>query len=182
MPDDVVIVRSDGAAVEGVLTEITNLYREVYAEPPYNSGPLFDLVSFRERTLRQAARDGFTLVTARDHDGNLAGFAFGVPFAAGRWWSGDATPPPDEILSAAKFAVIELVVRQSHRGHGIGRSLITTLLAERPEPYAFLTAFPDAPAREVYRRWGWTQVGTAHHTPDSPILDSLVLPLRAVQQ
>jgi GNAT superfamily N-acetyltransferase len=176
MPDDI-IARTGGADIDEMLPEMTDLYREIYAEPPYNSGPLFEIDAFQARTRRQAARDGFTLVTARTADATMIGFAFGVPFAAGQWWSGEATPPPADILSAPKFAVIELVVRHTHRGHGIGRKLLTTLLVDRPEPYAFLTAFPDAPAREVYRRWGWTQVGTAHHTPDSPILDSLVLPL-----
>lgn len=177
MPDDIIVARTDGADIDEILPEMTNLYREVYAEPPYNSGPLFDIDAFQTRTRRQATRAGFTLITARDDDTSMIGFAFGVPFAAHQWWSGEATPPPAEILAAPKFAVIELVVRQSRRGHGIGHNLMTTLLADRPEPYAFLTAFPDAAAREVYRRWGWTQVGTAHHTPDSPVLDSLVLPL-----
>jgi GNAT superfamily N-acetyltransferase len=108
----------------------------------------------------------------------LIGYSFGLTFPESRWWSGDATAPPQEILSVAKFAVIELLVRKQFRGHGVGRRLLDELLSERTESYAILTAMPDAPAREAYRRWGWRQIGTAHHTPDSPVLDALVLPLR----
>jgi hypothetical protein len=36
---------------------------------------------------------------------------------------------------------------------------------------------PDAEARRLYERWGWTQTGTAQHSPESPILDALALPL-----
>jgi ribosomal protein S18 acetylase RimI-like enzyme len=159
------------------MPELTSIYREVYAEPPYSSGALWNVESFQDRTVRQAGRDGFAMVTARLPSGELIGYSFGLTFPAGRWWSGDATAPPPAILNADKFAVIELLVRERFRERGTGRRLLDELLSGRGEAYAVLTAMPDAPARELYRRWGWIPVGTAHHTPESPVLDSLVLPL-----
>ena len=159
-----------------MLDELATVYLEVYAEPPYNSGPLVSEDAFRGRTGRQAVRDGFTIITAREGR-TLVGFSFGLPFAAGAWWAGAATPPPGDVLAGEKFAVIELVVRKPWRGRGLGRRLLAELLAGRPEPFAILTAVAAAPARELYARWGWEQTGTAQHTPDADVMDQLVLRL-----
>ena len=177
MSQEITMERIGGADVRAMFDEILAVYLEVYAEPPYSSGPLFHADAFTGRTHAQAPQKGFACVTARDPDRALAGFAFGLPFGPGRWWAGRATPPPPQILGAWKFAVIELVLRRPWRGRGIGRRLHDTLLSGRPEQYAILTAAPEAPARQMYARWGWTQIGTAHHTPDSPVLDALVLSL-----
>lgn len=160
------------------LDELAKIYTEVYAEPPYNAGSLWSAEAFVARTRRQATLDGFSFLAASIKE-EIAGFAFGLTFGEGVWWSGHATAPPDDILTARKFAVIELVVRRRWRGRGIGHQLVNQLLADRSEGYAILTAMPGAAAREMYRRWGWTQTGTAHHAPDSPILDALILPLPA---
>ncbi|MCZ9342273.1 GNAT family N-acetyltransferase, partial [Streptomyces sp. TRM76130] len=45
------------------------------------------------------------------------------------------------------------------RGRGHGRVLLEALLAGRTERYAVLAASTRAPARELYRRWGWTKAG-----------------------
>lgn len=169
------IERGGGSVVSGLLDELTKLYAEVYAEPPYNSGPLFGLDSFTARTTRQASRPGFAISWARSSEGELIGFSFGLPFESGKWWAGNASPPPAEILEAPKFAVIELVVAGSWRGRGVGRELIGDLLGRRTEAFAILTADPDAPARRIYEHWGWEQVGTARHTDDAPLMDQLVL-------
>jgi ribosomal protein S18 acetylase RimI-like enzyme len=81
-------------------------------------------------------------------------------------------------LDAPKFAVIELIVDEAWRGRGIGRQLMDDLLADRTEPYAMLTTRATNPARKMYSRWGWVQVGTTQHTPTAPVMDQLVLPLR----
>jgi GNAT superfamily N-acetyltransferase len=178
MPDAVTTDVGDGAAAADMLDELTTLYAEVYAEPPYNETGPEHVAEFIERTTRQTQRPGFRIVWLRDGS-TLAGFAFGFTMPSGAWWRGDATTPPDEILAGEKFAVIELVVGPHWRGRGLARRLMNELLAGRHEPYAILTAVPSAPARRIYEHWGWQQVGTAHHTPDAAIMDQLVLPLRA---
>lgn len=175
---DIEIRRHDGNAVDRLLGEIADLYEQVYAEPPYHGGPLFSRERFLERTNRQRRADGFELVTVRAGSA-LVGFSFGFTFAPGRWWRGQTLPePPPEIVNASKFAVIELVVDQGWRGGGLGRELLTRLLADRPETYAMLLAEPTAPARQIYQRWGWRHVADVRPSTDAPRMHALVLPLR----
>lgn len=50
------------------------------------------------------------------------------------------------------------------------------LLVDRHEPYATLAADPRSPARRIYARNGWRQVGKSV-LPWGPPMDLLVLPL-----
>ncbi|MBG0569186.1 GNAT family N-acetyltransferase [Actinoplanes aureus] len=161
-------------AVEARIDELAEIYAEVYSEPPYDSGELWSRSVFVDRTRRQARREGFSFLAARvGHQ--VVGFSFGLPFAEGSWWAGDATEPPAELRAASKFAVIELLVRKRWRRLGIGHQLMNGLLSGRTERYAILTAVPNADARRLYERWGWVQTGTAQHSPESPVLDALAL-------
>lgn len=167
--DDATAVLSD---------DYTRLYQDVYAEPPYNGGPLYERDRFLDRTCRQVERPGFELLSAIDTaTGELAGFCFGLTFAPGQWWRGDITEPPAQVLNAPKATVIELVLRKQYRGHGHGHRLLTQWLAERAEPYGMLLAHPDAPAHALYLRWGWQIVGTCRPAPDADVSNVLVLPL-----
>ncbi|MBB5874653.1 GNAT superfamily N-acetyltransferase [Allocatelliglobosispora scoriae] len=177
MPHQSTISIASGPSALERLDELTDLYLEVYAEPPYNSGPLWHKDAFLNRTHNQAAREGFTLVTADDHDGTLCGFTFGLTIDAGKWWANSLTEPPEQIRAAAKFAVIELVVRRPHRERGLGRTLLTTLLNTRTEPYAILSAMPSAPARDIYEHWGWHHIATSQPNDDAPMLDTMMLQL-----
>src|SRR4051794_31228273 len=105
------------------MDDLVGVYTEVYAEPPYNSGPLWSAEAFATRTRRQAFREGFSFVAATNGE-DVVGFAFGLKFQAGQWWSGNATKPPPAVLGVDKFAVIELVVRRQSRGLGLGRRLM----------------------------------------------------------
>jgi GNAT superfamily N-acetyltransferase len=172
------IERGDGAAVMAMLEPITELYLEVRAAQPHASSSLYSRDAFVSRTTAQAGRDGFAATWTRPGE-DLVGFAFGFTMPPGGWWGGNPTPPPAEILDQPKFAVIELNVAAAWRGQGIGRRLLDDLLSDRPEPYAILTTGPDEPARQMYVHWGWEQVGTAQHTPEAPVMDQLVLKLRA---
>jgi GNAT superfamily N-acetyltransferase len=176
MADDVTVERGDGPDLLGILDEVTDLYLAVRAELPDPDSALYSREAFTTRTTSQAGRDGFAAVWART-GGTLVGFGFGFRFGEGRWWSGNPTTPPAEILDATKFALIELNVAAAWRGRGIGRRMHDLLLENRPEPYAILTATHDDPARRMYERWGWEQIGTAQHTPDAPVMDQLLLRL-----
>lgn len=166
MPD---IRHQDRQYVLQHLEELADLYEAVYAEPPYNAAPKFSRGRFLERTRDQVLGTGFALVAAHDNDA-LIGFAFGFTLPAGGWW-GNATFPPETLKAASKFAVVELVVARPSRGLGLGRQLLDALLADRSEPYATLAAVLDAPAYEMYMRWGWTKVGEFRKEP--PYSDAL---------
>lgn len=170
--------RHDAPAAASMLDQLADLYDEVRAEAPYNSaGPIWTRQAFLDRTRTQLADPGFVLVTAQA-DKQLVGFAFGLPMAPGRWFSGDTSPPAD-ILAASKFAVIELNVARPWRRQGIGRALLDSLLADRSEQYAMLGTLIEAPARRVYERWGWRSVAASQPNTGIPPMETLVLPLTA---
>lgn len=167
--------RHDGQKTISMLNEIADVYVPAYQEPPYEPHSMFSRESFLERTARQASRDGFQLVAARTIENRLVGFSFGLPFESSRWWRdvSGSTPPP-EIVTASKFAVIELVVESSHRGQGLARRLLDSLLEGRAEKYAMLLAEPGTRARDMYARWGWEQVAQVQSQPGAEIDDVLV--------
>lgn len=165
------------AAADAVLSDpYGDAYEEIYAEPPYNAGPLFTRGRFVERTVSQVNSPGFELVAAEDHSG-LAGFCFGFTMPERRWWRGSTTPPPSEVAQAPKLAVIELILRKRYRGRGTGHRLLDELSESRPEPYATLLSHPDAPAHSLYERWGWRVVGTCQPAPDAPAMDVMLIEL-----
>lgn len=165
--------RLDRDEVQRRAMKIVELYRRVYAEPPYLETEEH-VVDFINRFEEQLTRRGFTLSAAEDN-GVMIGYAYGVTFGRDEWWS-DADPQPAETVDKPKFAVMELVLEKSYRGRGLGSRLMRALLTSRVEPYATLCANPAAPARQIYRHWGWRQVGQAR-PPGIPTLDVLLRPL-----
>jgi GNAT superfamily N-acetyltransferase len=167
-----VLVRRSGQETLAMLDEIADLYCNVHRE---DTDLLFSRASFVMRTNNQARDPGFELITADVAD-TLVGCSFGLPFTPGRWWA-RATPPARQFLDASKFAVIELDVHEDHRGHGLGKQLLQTLLADRHEDFATLTAIPNSIAHAMYLRWGWYKVGEVGGD-DGPLMDVLAVPLR----
>jgi GNAT superfamily N-acetyltransferase len=170
------LARYDGSDLLARLGEFTSLYLEVYAEPPYDSGPVWSADAFLDRTRRQTAAQGFSCVAAYDAAGDLIGYSFGLPFAAKQWWANTTATPP-ELIDSPKFAVIELIVQAHWRGRGIGRRLLDALLSQRSEPYATLTAIATAPARTLYDHLGWTKVADIRPSDQRPPFDVLALRL-----
>jgi GNAT superfamily N-acetyltransferase len=166
--------RHDGRVGTELIEQLADAYMEGYADDPDIGHSIYARDAFVERTTRQAATQGFVLITAHAND-RWAGFSFGMHFPAGRWWAGEwEAEQPEEVLSAEKFAVIELVVLPAARGVGIATRLMAAVLADRPEPWATLLADQRGRARDMYDRWGWKRVGTVHPVPDVPPLDVLV--------
>jgi GNAT superfamily N-acetyltransferase len=165
--------RHDGEAAITMMDDIADLYIDAHSGNPGEEDELFSRPSFISRTGSQARKPGFELVTATS-DGALTGFSFGYPIPAGQWWS-ECTPPPRDVLDSAKFAVIELDVRQGLRGQGVGKRLLGTLLDGRAEKFATLAATPGSPAHAMYLRWGWSTAGE-FCTP--PVMDAMIIALR----
>jgi ribosomal protein S18 acetylase RimI-like enzyme len=107
-------------------------------------------------------------------DGRLAGFSYGFHGESGQWWhdmvaaalatrsrgAGGAHATPREWLDDS-FEIAELHVVPDCQGQGIGRSLLLSLAAGRPERTAVLST-ADAPtkARRLYRGVGFTDLLT----------------------
>ncbi|MCL6296854.1 GNAT family N-acetyltransferase [Streptomyces kronopolitis] len=154
------------------LEEFRDVYHWVYREPPYHEDASA-ADGFAVQLAEHAALPGFAMTTVRD-GGALGGFAYGVRREEG-WWHPRAAAPGPRRLRGPLFYVYELAVVEELRGRGHGRKLLELLLADRTEPYAVLAASNRAPARELYRGWGWVKVGELTGLPDG--VDLLARPL-----
>jgi ribosomal protein S18 acetylase RimI-like enzyme len=124
---------------------------------------------------RHAASPGFRGLVAQA-DGRLAGFTYGFHGETGQWWhdmvaaalatrSGTALSAAEDTAPGGwlddSFEIAELHVLPRWQGNGIGRSLLLTVAAGRPERTAVLST-ADAPttARRLYRGVGFTDLLT----------------------
>jgi ribosomal protein S18 acetylase RimI-like enzyme len=127
---------------------------------------------------RHAASPGFRGLTAHV-DGRLAGFIYGFHGENGQWWhdmvAAALATRSGAGISATEYAandtprawldnsfeIAELHVMPPWQGKGIGRSLLLSLAAERPERTAVLST-ADAPtrARRLYHGLGFTDLLT----------------------
>ncbi len=159
---------------------VSELYAEVYAEPPYNEGPT-EAEEFRSGWSRTIDQRNFRLVVARRADEPM-GFAFGLQLRARtKWWGGALTPLPDAITAehpGRTFAIIEIAVRRPYRQRGVGRLLHTHLTAGLSEERITLLVRPEAPApQRAYRSWGYQTVGQIQPFPGGPVYDVMIKPL-----
>ncbi|MGI5214360.1 N-acetyltransferase family protein [Plantactinospora sp. CA-290183] len=167
----------DADEVRPLIGVLQELYAEVYAEPPYEEGPEH-VAQFRRWFRQHLGQPGFRLARAVDVDGLLVGTAYGHTMSAGEWLQPQVGEPPAHVHGVPKFMIAEWMVRGPYRGRGVGRRLLSALLADRPEPYAILASNPAAPARRIYEQLGWQQAGMIRPKLIPP-MDVLVLPLPA---
>lgn len=162
--------RLDGVAALALRDAATELYAAVFAEAPYNEGPEM-AEHFRRAFKRETKRPGFVFIAAIE-EGELVGMAYGFTMPAGEWWRGADEDPPADVRDAPKLAVMEWAVHPDHRKAGVGRRLMDELLTDRTEPWATLNVNPAAPARDVYRAWGWEPCGMTRNRayPDMEVL------------
>jgi hypothetical protein len=160
------------------MDELTAVYREVYAEPPYEWGAEH-MALFSERFARQRQTTGFRLVEARSDD-ELIAFGFGVTLGPTiAWRQGWLIPTPYSVTReyiGRTFVLIELLVRRPWRRLHVAETIHSRLMQGRTEKWATLTALPAAHAAQAaYTKWGWLKVAQKHiPLPGSPIFDVLV--------
>ena len=150
----------DTAKAEPITDLLVRVYLEVYADA---GDDFFGEDRYRRQLASHRTAPGWTVVTATDEAGEMAGYAYGFPLRPDPgWWIGLITPVDPEFIKetgSRTFALSELMVREPWRGHGLGRSLHDHLLASRPEERATLLVEHDNDkAREAYVRWGWATV------------------------
>jgi len=168
----------DGNRAARHVGELRALYREVYAEPPYEWGDEHAAL-FAERFAVQRTQPGFALAEAR-HGDDLIGCCFGVTLQPSTpWWQHLLTPLPSDMTAerpGRTFALVELLVRAPFRQQHIAQALHDMLLRDRSEKRATLTVLPAAlPAQRAYAKWGWRAVAQKRNPlPGSPIFDVFV--------
>lgn len=146
----------DSEAAARLLDELCVVYADAYGV-----GPGEKVEAFRDRAEHAFNAPRFNLVTA-SAGGTLAGFVFGYSLRSDNWWSG-LRPEPAEgftVEDGTRTAVLsEIEVRAKLQRCGLGRRLAEEFLAGRSEERATLATGLDAPSRDVYTRWGWSEVG-----------------------
>ena len=139
----------------------------------------------REEFLVRLAEDvqqpGVTMLIAEATA--LVGCTYG--YAVGRdgsWWLGFDGDLPQNIeqltASGHVFAVAGMVVHPHERHLGLADRLQDHLLAKCPASLAAtLLDRSDRAAIDVFRAWGWQEIGRVHRSPEQAVLRALVRPL-----
>jgi ribosomal protein S18 acetylase RimI-like enzyme len=148
-----------------VLDGCVAVYRAAFGQPPYEE-PSGEAEQLRDRVSRYTGRDGFRLPVAAGPDGRVAGFALAVTAHPGDWWRDKvATAVGGEAaqrwLGPSCLEIVHVAVVPGEQRRGIGRQLMTALLAPPRPGTGVLSCHPDATAAQnFYLAQGW-QVITA---------------------
>jgi ribosomal protein S18 acetylase RimI-like enzyme len=119
---------------------------------------------------RHAGRDDFTFLVAESEE-RLIGFGYGYTGAYGQWWtekvkSALAREQQAEWLDPPHFEVVELHVRPSFQGRGVGSALLAQLLSRQPHDRALLTTqLGSRQARGFYAKNGWLELAPVDFGP-----------------
>jgi len=117
-------------------------------------------------------RDGLRAVAALDGD-RLIGIGYGYHGAPGQWWHDHVRSALTADVTASwldgAFEVCELHVRPAVQGAGLGRAVLSQLLAGTGARTALLTT-PDheTRARTFYRAGGWVDLARELRFPGDP--------------
>ena len=165
-----------------LVSEATEIYREVYSGPPYNE-TAENVALFQSSWERRVSREGFLMCAAFDGLGRLLGFSYGWATKVGDVWNTRIRTEltADEVAKwyVDCFELMDLAVSARAQGLGLGRSLMNELLAHARNQTALLLTHSTATrASEMYRRYGWT-VLRERFQPGSPnVLTLMVKRLR----
>lgn len=169
------VVALDRAGLAARRDEVLAVYADAMQVPPEAAR------SRRSILAAHLNRTGLRAVAAFDPDPGpgpgpgplMVGFAYGYLGAAGQWWHDQVREAVGEAAAVrwldGSFEVCELHVRPAQQGTGLGRDLLTALLAGTPARTAVLTT-PDLEtrARGFYRAGGWVDLARDLRFPGDP--------------
>lgn len=160
------IVEWAPAEMRARLGEAMALYAEAMGYPPEAGQHRAGFAVAHTR------RPGFrsTAAVSGPDPGELAGFGYGYATATGQWWHDQVraalTPRLAEEWLAGCFELSELHVRPRYQGHGLGRALLTRLVAGLPQETVLLsTPEGDTRAWRLYRSLGFVDLVRHHLFP-----------------
>jgi ribosomal protein S18 acetylase RimI-like enzyme len=155
----------DATTFSAAIGTAAHIYGEAMRRPPEL------VVQRREIMAAHVVRPDFRAVFARD-DGELVGFGYGYRGRAGDWWHdvvADALGrrTAREWLTDS-FELAELHLLPSHHGRGIGRQVLTNLLAQVAQSRVVLSTHDrESPARNLYRSVGFIDLLSGFVFPGS---------------
>lgn len=155
------IVRLTGEEFRALLPEALSIYVAAMNYPPNTAqqrAPMW---------LTHALRAGWRGVAAFDPDDTLVGVAYGYQGSPGQWWyeqvhRGVLLQRDEDVARtwlSDYFELTEIHVRPDHHGHGIGETLLRTLLDGVAQSRVLLST-PEGPTRawRLYRRLGFVDI------------------------
>jgi hypothetical protein len=116
----------------GTKIQVAEVYRSVYSRPPYNETEN-QVESFSASWEARASKVGFLFVGARDESANLVGFSYGWKSVAGDSWNLKLSEQLGELSSqwlSNCFEFVDLAVKPSAQGSGLGRDLTKELFSQ----------------------------------------------------
>ena len=147
-----------GEAALPLAAKVWACHQQVFGDDPDRATWHEDLFE------RHVRRERHRLAVFLD-SGTVTGYGWGYVGHRGEYWAdllGDALPA--EVASAwvgGHFDLVELAVLATHRRRGLGQALHDCLLAGLSGRCLLSTSSdPDDPAVRLYRRSGWTSLGT----------------------
>ncbi len=144
------------------LPAMRDVFQEALEYPPLEPR----VMSFVPVARGHVGRTGFRAAAAFDGE-SLVGFTYGQLGEPGHWWREQVaralTPEGRRRWLEDAFELVELHVRPSHQGRGLGGRLHDLLL----EGLSARSALLSTPAREgramlLYRSRGWEQLAEGH--------------------
>ena len=147
-----------------LLAEAVDVYATAFAQPPYHEGPE-QADAFWERVERYAAeRDGFRLAAVSADVERVDAIGLAVLARPGDAWrdrvAGVLGAGAEDLLGEVCLEIVDIAVRPSMQGVGLGRLTHDLLVAGDPAPRGVLARHPSAPGpRALYVGRGWTEIG-----------------------
>jgi ribosomal protein S18 acetylase RimI-like enzyme len=144
--------------------EIRALYRTAFSASHWDKSERGITAFEHDIFPRHLKREGFAMTASRNDAGELIGFCYGYIGEHGQYWTDYVAarihPSLEKAWLGGHFEVAELAVHADERGKGLGRALLTTLLASRGEDrVALQTLEKESPALPLYESLGFTAFG-----------------------
>ncbi len=153
------IVELKAKEIPAIREDLARVYREAFAEPPYNEGEAEADQAMQSLLSQHARRDGFRLFVAREGS-QIVGFSYGYRGQPGQWWhdlvSKKLSPQDRQKWLSNCFEFVELAVLPSFQDREIGGKLHDALLAGLPYRTAVLSTYSgENRARHLFHNRGW---------------------------
>ncbi|MFF3350636.1 GNAT family N-acetyltransferase [Streptomyces sp. NPDC002779] len=159
--------------------DLLDVYAEVRA--PLLHLPNYQVTAFGERLDRHSAEPGFITILAYAGKQPI-GYAYANRIKHGdRYWQRTTPTPDDQYTSQPAVALKEIGVRPAWRGTGTARRIHDALLLTRDEKYVTLMvnkAAGNGKVHDLYRTWGYKDIGRSQPSPASPLLTVMIRPTR----